>query len=154
MPWWCYAVAVSIGAVVWIWKGWRHGALAAYAFVLVAATVLLRRGGASFQYDLRPLWSWAAWNVQGSQILANVIAFVPVGLLAGSLWRWRGILVGMGLSVVIELSQLLAKRGLCEFDDVLHNTVGAAIGVFIVMAVTYAIERVKHRRHRGAHSAQ
>ena len=29
--------------------------------------------------------------------------------------------------VVIEVMQLLTARGLCEFDDVLHNMIGAVI---------------------------
>ena len=34
---------------------------------------------------------------------------------------------------MVELLQLLAARGLCEFDDVFHNMIGAVIGVGVVM---------------------
>ena len=37
-------------------------------------------------------------------------------------------MVGFVFSSVIELSQLVLKRGLCEFDDVFHNTLGCAVG--------------------------
>ena len=33
----------------------------------------------------------------------------------------------------IEILQLVTSRGLCEFDDVFHNMIGAVIGVGIVM---------------------
>lgn len=71
--------------------------------------------------------------MQQNQILANVIMFLPVGVLAGRIWRWRGLWVAAGLSVGIEILQLITARGLCEFDDVFHNMIGAVIGIGIVM---------------------
>ena len=71
--------------------------------------------------------------MQRGQILTNVIMFVPIGLIAGLIWRWRELWIVAGLSVVIEVLQLITARGLCEFDDVLHNMIGAAIGVGVVM---------------------
>ena len=71
--------------------------------------------------------------MQKEQILTNVIMFVPVGVLAGRIWRWKGLWVAAGLSVGIEILQLVTSRGLCEFDDVFHNMVGAIIGVGIAM---------------------
>lgn len=59
--------------------------------------------------------------------------FVPVGVLAGLIWRWRGLWFAVGLSVGIEILQLVSGRGLCEIDDVVHNMIGAVIGVGIVM---------------------
>ena len=71
--------------------------------------------------------------MQQNQILANVIMFLPVGVFAGSAWKWRGLWVATGLSVLIELIQFITSRGLGEFDDVLHNVLGAVIGIGIVM---------------------
>ena len=71
--------------------------------------------------------------MQRGQIIANVIMFVPVGMLTGLLWRWRGLWFAAGLSVGIEILQLITARGLCEFDDIFHNMIGAVIGVGIVM---------------------
>jgi glycopeptide antibiotics resistance protein len=65
--------------------------------------------------------------------IANVIMFIPVGVLAGRVWRWKGLWVAAGLSIVIELLQFITARGLCEFDDVFHNMIGAVIGIGIVM---------------------
>ena len=59
--------------------------------------------------------------------------FAPIGVLTGHLWKWKGLWVAAGLSAAIEILQLITARGLCEFDDVIHNMVGAAIGVGIVM---------------------
>ena len=71
--------------------------------------------------------------MQQNQILANVIMFLPIGVLAGRIWRWRGLWVAAGLSAAIEILQLITARGLCEFDDVFHNMIGAVIGIGIVM---------------------
>ena len=59
--------------------------------------------------------------------------FIPIGVLAGWLWKWKGLLVAAGLSLLVEVLQLITSRGLLEFDDVLHNMIGAAVGVGIVM---------------------
>ena len=36
---------------------------------------------------------------------------------------------------MIEVLQLITGRGLCEIDDVIHNTMGAFIEVGIVMLI-------------------
>ena len=134
IPWWCYAIATLLGVAVWrIWKKLSLGILAGYAFLILAETVLIRKPFAGEHLKLELFWSWRAWSVQQNQILANIIMFVPVGVLVGWIWRWRGLWVAAGLSVGIEILQLITARGLCEFDDVIHNMVGAAIGVGIVM---------------------
>ena len=77
--------------------------------------------------------------MQQGQILTNVLMFVPVGVIVGRIWRWKGLWVAAGLSIVIEILQLITARGLCEFDDVMHNLIGAAIGVGIVTLIYRAI---------------
>lgn len=66
-------------------------------------------------------------------MIANVIMFIPVGVIAGWLWRWKGLWIAAGLSLLIEILQLITSRGLMEFDDVFHNMIGAVIGIGIVM---------------------
>ena len=107
--------------------------LAGYVVLLLAETVLIRKvtPGSHFQPEI--FWSWKQWEVQRNQILTNVVMFVPVGLLAGKIWRWRGIWFAAGMSIVIEVLQLVTSRGLCEIDDVIHNMIGTAVGVGIVM---------------------
>ena len=118
-----------------MWKCWRWegGLLAGYAFLVLAETVLIRKPFAGEHLKLEILWSWRAWSVQRNQILTNVVMFVPVGVIAGWLWRWKGLWIAAGLSLLIEVLQLVSGRGLMEFDDVIHNCFGAAIGMMIVM---------------------
>ena len=43
--------------------------------------------------------------------------------------NWKGaMVVGLLISVVIEVLQFVFKRGLCEVDDVIHNVLGCMIG--------------------------
>ena len=61
--------------------------------------------------------------------------FMPVGVFAGYLWKWRGLIFAVLLSIAIELLQFVSCRGLCELDDVLHNSIGAVIGLGIVILI-------------------
>lgn len=97
--------------------------------------------------------------MQKDQIIANVIMFIPVGVLAGWMWNWKGLGFGVGLSCAVEMLQLITSRGLCEFDDVMHNAVGTVIGVGIVVAGKVVMkyqkqeiqkEIMKTHRHGGA----
>lgn len=133
IPWWYYGIAVLIGVVVWrIWR-WEGGLLAGYMFLVLAETVLIRKPFTGIHYQPHLFWSWKVWGAQKNQILTNIAMFIPVGVLAGLIWKWNGILVATGLSAGIEVLQLITARGLCEFDDLIHNTIGAAIGIGIVM---------------------
>ena len=129
-------MAVLLFVAVWrIWKKLSLGILAGYAFLILAETVLIRKPFTGEHLKLELFWSWKQWNVQKEQILTNVIMFVPVGVLAGQIWHWKGLWAAAGLSVFIEVLQLVSHRGLCEFDDVIHNVIGAVIGFTLITAV-------------------
>ena len=116
-----------------ITRNWRIAFLIGYFFFILAITVLIRVPRRNAQYKLELFWSWKQWNVQKEQILTNVAMFIPIGALAGWLWKWKGLWFAVGLSLLVEVLQLITSRGLLEFDDVLHNMIGAVVGVGIVM---------------------
>jgi len=84
--------------------------------------VLSRKACGAPSYELRLFWSWKAWESQRQQILLNIVVFVPIRILASRLWKWKGLLFATGFSILIEISQLVSKRGLFEFDDIVHNS--------------------------------
>lgn len=45
------------------------------------------------------------------------------------------LLTGFLLSILIELLQLASGRGLCETNDVVHNTIGCMLGYAAAMAM-------------------
>ena len=148
IPWWYYLVSLVIGLVVWrVWKRPVLGLLAGYAFLILAETVLIRKpfSGEHFQPEL--LWSWRVWETQRTQILTNVVMFIPVGVMCGWLWKWKGLWFAVGLSILVEVLQLVSGRGLCEFDDVVHNVVGAVVGVSAAMLVRLMIKEGCGRNH-------
>ena len=49
--------------------------------------------------------------------------------------RWKTVGLAAGYSMLIELAQLVSFRGLFEFDDVIHNALGTALGVLIVLGI-------------------
>lgn len=127
-------VAVLLCVAVWrIWKKPSLGILAGYAFLILTETVLIRKPFIGEHIKLELFWSWKQWLVQKNQILTNVVMFVPIGVLVGFLWKWKGLWFAAGLSLLVEVLQLITSRGLLEFDDVFHNMIGAVLGVGIVM---------------------
>lgn len=66
------------------------------------------------------------------EFLANIVLFVPLGLLVTAAWPgvrpWRVVLLGFAVSVTIELVQMLLPSRCPTISDVIANTVGTVIG--------------------------
>lgn len=130
---WYYIVALFLFIVVWaLSKRLSAGLLAGYVFLFLAVTVLSRVPTEGMKAELVPFWSYRVTELR-EQTLWNVIAFIPVGVCVGALFRLKGILLGIGISVFVEMIQLITMRGLFEFDDIIHNGIGTVIGVVIWM---------------------
>lgn len=71
-------------------------------------------------------------------IVGNIVWFVPLGLLWPQVWPkwrfWQVALLGCGLSIMIEGLQYLFYTGITDVDDVIFNTLGAAIGYLMQSA--------------------
>ena len=127
-----YLLAVGIAVLVWAWSGkWRTGLLAGYLFLILVVTVLDRSPGPKMTYELIPFWSYGVKSLR-MEILLNIILFIPVGLLAP---KWKTVGLAAGNSMLIELAQMVSFRGLFEFDDVIHNALGTAVGVLLVLGI-------------------
>lgn len=115
--------------------------LAFYLSFVVTITVIARIKSAKAQYKLALFWSYKA--IQNgrtdlrAEIFWNIVLFIPVGMLLSLLLaeklKWLVILISMLMSAGIELTQLLLHRGLFEFDDIIHNTLGAVTGLLIFL---------------------
>ncbi len=108
----------------------------AYIFLIVAATVLARtidetKGSDWTPFRLFRREHWWTDRDLAAQIKANILMFIPVGLLLFPTAGWKSVPTGFFLSLVIELLQLLFRRGFSELDDVLFNTAGVLIGCCI-----------------------
>ncbi len=109
--------------------------LGVYCALVLCYTVLLRPAG-FYTAHAALFWSYRAWFAgdrwAGVQILANIALFVPFGLLLSLCARksavWKALLAGLLLSGLIEGLQILLLRGQFELDDLVNNTLGAALG--------------------------
>jgi glycopeptide antibiotics resistance protein len=117
-------------------------ALLLWAAVVLWVTLFNRRGEAAFQVNWIPFHSyWEALSEDRPEILRssmmNVALFFPAGLIAAGLHsvqpsafrsRFFSVSALWGFSLGIELIQCHLRLGIGEIDDVIHNTLGAALG--------------------------
>ena len=128
-----------------------------YAFLFLFFAVLSRSPQAKRLYDLVPFWSYRAVQAGKSYVLtsiiANVVAFIPFGLLLGCTFGrmkwWKVLLIGGGFSVLIEVLQFVFQRGFSEFDDVFHNAVGCLIGYGVYTGVRWIVKKVREKKLLG-----
>lgn len=120
--------------------------LLTFLAAIFGSTVFTRTPGLR-QYQLEVFWSWKeilkigkcgrmGSSTEGGLLqenLLNILLLLPVGFLLpgifnGRLKWWQGLIVGMMISSAIEVSQLVLCRGLFEFDDIIHNSLGCMLG--------------------------
>jgi glycopeptide antibiotics resistance protein len=84
------------------------------------------------------LTSWITYD--RVEFTANIAMFVPLGLLfvlvLGRRRWWLAMLIGIALTVTIELSQLGIPGRVSDPRDVLANSLGAMLGVIVALLVT------------------
>lgn len=96
-----------------------------YVIVILYITVFSRTPGS--ERIFKGLF-WEYRNGMWKSILLNIILFLPLGYLLGCK---KKIIIGLFLSVIIEVVQYIGMLGFCELDDVLNNTVGTVLGYFV-----------------------
>ena len=118
-----------------------RGLLIAAMTMLVTATLRPGHAGMSSMINLIPGRTIAAQltygfgNISIANLVGNVLLFVGPASLTRAGFGWsarRTILAGFALSVAIEMLQLTLHLGRStDIDDVILNTLGAAIGAVI-----------------------
>lgn len=118
---------------------------AGYLGVLLCATVLRSDSLYLGERNLHLFRAWReAWNQftvnSWANLLLNIALFVPLGALLPWIWKtmrkwYVAIPTGAGVSLAIELIQLVTGRGLFDVDDLLANSLGAAIGFCLALTV-------------------
>ncbi|MCL2573466.1 MAG: VanZ family protein [Defluviitaleaceae bacterium] len=113
----------------------------AYAFAVCYIT-LFSREVAMASIELDPIASYRrAANTSSAylatieirNVILNVIMFVPFGiflpLFSSRLKLLDVIMLSVLASLAIETAQLITKRGVFAIEDIIHNTLGAALGL-------------------------
>ena len=155
-----------LGVVFFIaFKGVRTGLrwssvllLIEYIFLLFCSTVIFRPTGEVRQYDFHPFWSYDRPELLVENIM-NVIVFIPIGMILGSLLRVKGswtsqatksitwlvaLLIGCSISITVEALQFWFMKGFSEVDDVMHNTLGTLIG-FGILSFFRIIFKIRYK---------
>ena len=131
-------------------------ALVVYMAVILVSTVLHREilSGtyASFRsrIDLRIFSNWTEKINSGyggkSEILLNILMFVPIGLLASEPADKDAIRVFTLVTLftfAIECMQLFFRKGIFELTDIIENIAGGVIGYFIYLIADRLIGFIK-----------
>lgn len=108
----------------------------------------------NYQYNLVPFHEirrfWVYRERVGifamlSNIFGNVVGFIPFGLILPIISRnsrsfFFITFSGLTLSFFVEVTQLISKVGCFDVDDMILNTLGAAIG-YILFTIAHKIYR-------------
>ncbi|RDI33474.1 VanZ family protein [Lentzea flaviverrucosa] len=129
----------------------RSATITVYASMLFAATFLPMQTVAPRQSVQLVPFQWIADTFRDGQIAfdqmtLNVLLFVPLGAML-LFWGKRSIgqaaLIGYGVSLLIEGSQLLWANRIFDVDDLITNTTGTALGWLGALTAVKVYARVK-----------
>jgi len=117
-----------------------------YVLLVICTTVIFRTKYDEMIYVLTPFHTYIGlYNKLLAQNILNIVLFMPIGFFAGAALKKKHLLnaikIGVVLSLSIEVIQLISRRGICNIDDVIHNTLGCIIG-FAGFVLCYKM--VKH----------
>ena len=123
----------------------------AYSVVILYFT-LFNRSVQNKSYNLIPFWSYAYFTRAEYrwQVYMNIFLFIPFGFLLPYAVKRRFIQtfsISLVFSTLIEASQFFFNLGLCEFDDVFHNTLGSVIGYGYWRLLTHFEKRYGEKMH-------
>ncbi len=87
-------------------------------------------------FEVRQMMRTRNYSYWLGQIGGNLIMLLPLGMLLPAISDFfkdvkRTVAAGFAFSLFIELMQYITGRGLCELDDVFHNTLGTIAGFLI-----------------------
>ena len=139
---------IATGAFLWLrhryedhrwWRWVLIGLLLCWLAVVLGQTVVRKSSDGNDALSLLPFRCYITVLQGGEKELIrsafmNMLLFYPGGLILRSLWKqWGTLLLIFFLgSALIELCQYGWNLGTAETDDVIHNTLGAALGLLAV----------------------
>jgi glycopeptide antibiotics resistance protein len=111
-----------------------------YLLMVLCFTIIFREEKNVAQISMKPIWEYDSLNYnQIAEAILNVLLFMPLGLLAGAAIRRKRFLktVGLccGISVTIEILQLVLKKGVCNLGDLINNLAGCIVGCGLFLII-------------------
>ena len=118
-----------------------------WVVLIFCSAVIFREARAERAISLVPLSSYfcIAENSYLKEVavinLLNICMFLPVGFFLKCGYRSvtykKVFLIGFIVSFFVELLQFTFSKGLCEVDDVIHNSLGCMVGYWIANLMLY-----------------
>ncbi len=111
--------------------------LVEYVFIVVCSTIVFRPCIDYARWEWMPFWTYKAVinhisGVKGWDIILNVVLFMPLGLFLKLLFPKlsiiRMLLIAILCSLSIEILQNVLRKGISQFDDIMHNSLGCVLG--------------------------
>lgn len=128
-PLWYICILILLVPVLYlITKKSIISVLIPYVLLIIGETLIFRTVSIEPRYQIELFWSYKDWSYYRFEIIANIIVFIPIGFMLYKLCGWKGIIYSLLFSIGIEIIQLVAHRGLFEFDDIFNNSLGTFIG--------------------------
>ncbi len=130
---------------------WRSATITTYASMLFAATFLPVQTVPPRQAVQLVPFQWVADTFRDGQIAfdqmtLNVLLFVPLGAMLmfwGRRSAGQAALIGYGVSLLIEGSQLMWANRIFDVDDLIANTTGTALGWLGALAAVKVYARAQ-----------
>ena len=121
--------------------------LIAYILSLLYFAVISREPADNYAVRLKLFWGYFHPSGYGYRdVWLNLLCYIPIGVLVALIVKeykiGKAMLVGIFISIIIEFSQLIWKRGYFDVDDLLNNVVGAFIGALLVVLAMRIRKRV------------
>lgn len=125
-------ILVALGLLAWLNRKEKSWLATAYSVFLILYITLLRRAPGYNENIRLHLKLWPNAGVWAGNLL-NLILYFPFGWTSQK-WkpnRKRIVIAAFILSVCCEVLQYFTGRGMADVNDVLFNTLGAAVGVWL-----------------------
>lgn len=126
-------ILAILGLLAWLKRKEKSWFPVAYSVFLILYITLLRRAPGYNENIRLHLKLWPNAGVWAGNLL-NLALYIPFGWTSHS-WkpnRKRIVIAAFMLSVCCEVLQYFTGKGMADINDILFNTLGAAVGVWIV----------------------
>lgn len=125
--------------------------LLVYILFLLYFALISRDPTAKYDVRLKLFWGFSHPSGNGYRdLFLNLLSYIPIGIMVGLIVKEyriaKAVLLGFLVSIVVELSQLIWKRGFFDVDDLFNNVVGALIGSLLVVCVMNIRKNAKMKR--------
>lgn len=128
----------ALAALAWVLRKRRRWIPAGYCTYLILYITLLRRAP-GYHEELRLLPRlWAGAGTWAGNLL-NLLLYVPFGA-ACQYWQRppkQTVAAGFLLSLFCEYTQFQTQRGTADINDILFNTLGAALGLYLAKKIHF-----------------